>query len=182
MKQGKRVQKKEKTKQAILKAALELFAAKGFYATTTKAISKKAQIAEGTLFNYFETKEDLALYFFEEELSGVMEWVEALLKGHDQVGDFLENSHQTSALHARAGVSAGEKPGDRIGHYKLLQQIGEGGCGVVFMAEQEEPIRRRVALKIIKPGMDTKSVIARFEAERQTLALMPRPWGVLWPR
>ena len=67
MKQGKRVQKKEKTKQAILKAALELFAAKGFYATTTKAISKKAQIAEGTLFNYFETKEDLALYFFEEE-------------------------------------------------------------------------------------------------------------------
>jgi len=53
---------------------LELFAAKGFYATTTKAISKKARIADGTLFNYFETKEDLALYFFEEELSGVMEW------------------------------------------------------------------------------------------------------------
>ena len=77
MKQGKRVQKKEKTKQAILKAALELFAAKGFYATTTKAISKKAQIAEGTLFNYFETKEDLALYFFEEELAGVMEWHQA---------------------------------------------------------------------------------------------------------
>jgi serine/threonine protein kinase len=56
-----------------------------------------------------------------------------------------------------------------------LQQIGEGGCGVVFMAEQEEPIRRRVALKIIKPGMDTKSVIARFEAERQALALMDHP-------
>ena len=74
MKHGRRVQKKEKTKQAILKAALELFAAKGFYATTTKAISKKAHIAEGTLFNYFETKEDLALYFFEAELSGVMEW------------------------------------------------------------------------------------------------------------
>src|SRR4051812_41490737 len=74
MKAGKRVQKKEKTKRAILKAALELFAAKGFYATTTKAISRKAKIAEGTLFNYFETKEDLALYFFEEELTGVMEW------------------------------------------------------------------------------------------------------------
>ena len=72
MKQRTRLQKKEKTKRAILKAALELFAAKGFYATTTKAISKKARIAEGTLFNYFETKEDLALYFFEEELSGVM--------------------------------------------------------------------------------------------------------------
>src|SRR6266702_3392965 len=65
-----------------------------------------------------------------------------------------------------------EKPGDRIGRYKLLQQIGEGGCGIVYMAEQEEPVRRRVALKIIKPGMDTKSVIARFEAERQALALM----------
>ena len=74
MKSGRRVQKKEKTKRAILKAALELFAAKGFYATTTKAISKKAKIGEGTLFNYFETKEDLALYFLEEELAGVMDW------------------------------------------------------------------------------------------------------------
>ena len=68
-----------------------------------------------------------------------------------------------------------EKPGDRIGHYKLLQQIGEGGCGVVYMAEQEQPIRRRVALKVIKLGMDTKAVIARFEAERQALALMDHP-------
>src|SRR5437867_8641391 len=65
-----------------------------------------------------------------------------------------------------------EKPGDRIGRYKLLQQLGEGGCGVVYMAEQEEPVRRRVALKVIKLGMDTRSVIARFEAERQALALM----------
>jgi serine/threonine protein kinase/Tfp pilus assembly protein PilF len=68
-----------------------------------------------------------------------------------------------------------EKPGDRIGHYKILQQIGEGGCGVVYMAEQEEPIRRRVAFKVIKLGMDTKQVIARFEAERQALALMDHP-------
>src|SRR5262245_1619020 len=59
-----------------------------------------------------------------------------------------------------------EQPGDRIGRYKLLEKIGEGGCGVVYMAEQEEPVRRRVALKVIKLGMDTKSVIARFEAER----------------
>ena len=65
--------------------------------------------------------------------------------------------------------------GDRIGRYKLLQQIGEGGCGVVYMAEQEEPVRRRVALKIIKLGMDTRQVIARFEAERQALALMDHP-------
>jgi hypothetical protein len=64
---------------------------------------------------------------------------------------------------------------NRIGNYKLLQKIGEGGCGVVYMAEQEKPIRRRVALKIIKLGMDTKSVIARFEAERQALAMMDHP-------
>src|SRR5205814_166233 len=68
-----------------------------------------------------------------------------------------------------------EQLGDRIGRHKLLQQIGEGGCGVVYMAEQEEPVRRRVALKVIKLGMDTKSVIARFEAERQALALMDHP-------
>ena len=68
-----------------------------------------------------------------------------------------------------------EKPGTRIGHYKLLQQIGEGGCGVVYMADQEEPVRRRVALKVIKLGMDTRQVVARFEAERQALALMDHP-------
>jgi eukaryotic-like serine/threonine-protein kinase len=68
-----------------------------------------------------------------------------------------------------------EKPGDKIGRYKLLQEIGAGGFGVVYMAEQEEPVRRRVALKIIKLGMDTKEVIARFEAERQALALMDHP-------
>ena len=68
-----------------------------------------------------------------------------------------------------------EPPGSRIGPYKLLQQIGEGGMGVVYMAEQTEPVRRRVALKIIKPGMDSRQVIARFEAERQALALMDHP-------
>lgn len=72
------------------------------------------------------------------------------------------------------GVSV-EKPGQRIGRYKILQQVGEGGCGVVYMAEQEEPVRRRVALKIIKLGMDTRQVIARFEAERQALAMMDHP-------
>ena len=68
-----------------------------------------------------------------------------------------------------------EQPGDCIGRYKLLQQIGEGGCGVVYMAEQTEPVHRRVALKVIKLGMDTKQVIARFEAERQAVALMDHP-------
>src|SRR5579872_3139035 len=68
-----------------------------------------------------------------------------------------------------------EKLGDCIGRYKLLQKIGEGGCGIVYMAEQEEPVKRRVALKVIKLGMDTKQVIARFEAERQALAMMDHP-------
>jgi AcrR family transcriptional regulator len=71
---GKRVENKENTKRAILAAALELFARKGFYRTTTKAISKKAGIAEGTLFNYFQTKEDLALYFFEQEQAAIIQW------------------------------------------------------------------------------------------------------------
>jgi len=68
-----------------------------------------------------------------------------------------------------------ELPGTRIGHYKLREKIGEGGCGLVYVAEQEEPVRRRVALKVIKPGMDTRQVIARFEAERQALAMMDHP-------
>ncbi|HXT10826.1 MAG TPA: serine/threonine-protein kinase [Candidatus Angelobacter sp.] len=74
-----------------------------------------------------------------------------------------------------AVTSVEEPPGTRIGRYKLLQKIGEGGCGMVYMAQQEVPVRRRVALKIIKLGMDTKSVIARFEAERQALAMMDHP-------
>jgi len=113
--------------------------------------------------------------------------VEALLRVHDDAGNFFDKlvplARPTSAEEAMPGPNAtnrlpgipSEKPGDRIGRYKLLQQIGEGGCGVVYMAEQEEPVRRRVALKVIKLGMDTKSVIARFEAERQALALMEHP-------
>ena len=65
-----------------------------------------------------------------------------------------------------------ERPGGQIGRYKLLSVLGEGGMGIVYLAEQEEPIKRRVALKIIKPGMNSKRVIARFEAERQALALL----------
>ena len=68
-----------------------------------------------------------------------------------------------------------ERPGTIIGPYKLLEQIGEGGFGVVFMAEQTQPVRRKVALKVLKPGMDSRQVVARFEAERQALALMDHP-------
>jgi eukaryotic-like serine/threonine-protein kinase len=110
------------------------------------------------------------------------ERVEALLARSESLGAFLENPVISApAAGAERADGAGdqrgsaEKPGDRIGRYKLLQQIGEGGCGVVYMAEQEEPVQRRVALKVIKLGMDTKSVIARFEAERQALALMDHP-------
>ncbi|HXY37396.1 MAG TPA: protein kinase, partial [Planctomycetaceae bacterium] len=73
------------------------------------------------------------------------------------------------------GDALPEQVGSFIGPYKLLQRIGEGGFGVVYMAEQEKPVRRVVALKIIKPGMDTGQVIARFESERQALALMDHP-------
>jgi tetratricopeptide (TPR) repeat protein len=101
--------------------------------------------------------------------------VESLL-GSYEAGDFLEEAaapQLRQTLHVTVPVT--EKAGDTIGRYKLLQQIGEGGCGVVYMAEQAEPVRRRVALKIIKLGMDTRSVIARFEAERQALAMMDHP-------
>lgn len=85
-------------------------------------------------------------------------------------------SRGTSSTGGARVESLGEEPlGSRIGRYKLVEKIGEGGCGVVYMAEQEEPVRRLVALKIIKLGMETKSVIARFEAERQALALMDHP-------
>src|SRR4051812_22097345 len=103
------------------------------------------------------------------------ERVERLLEAHDRAGNFLEQPPVNDRGETRPEASVGEKSGDRIGRYKILQQIGEGGCGVVFMAEQEDPVRRRVAVKIIKPGMDTRSVMARFEAERQALAMMDHP-------
>jgi serine/threonine protein kinase len=99
--------------------------------------------------------------------------VEALLRAHTKIGRFMEETPVAPAN--ESAFTVGESAGDQIGRYKLLQRIGEGGCGVVFMAEQKEPVRRMVALKVIKPGMDTKSVIARFEAERQALALMDHP-------
>jgi serine/threonine protein kinase/WD40 repeat protein len=111
--------------------------------------------------------------------------LEALLKKFESLGTFLEepavsapDENKPRPAFPQQTVEMGavtEKAGDRIGRYKLLQQIGEGGCGVVYMAEQEEPVRRRVALKVIRLGMDTKNVIARFEAERQALALMDHP-------
>ncbi len=105
------------------------------------------------------------------------ERIEALLRSDEQAGDFLEPTQPASARPGTivAETSPTEKPGDCIGHYKIREQLGEGGCGVVYVAEQTEPVRRRVALKVIKLGMDTRSVIARFEAERQALAMMDHP-------
>src|SRR4051794_16920072 len=96
--------------------------------------------------------------------------VERLLKAHPRVGSFLEGDVGRVATVDEQPVREG--PGTVIGPYKLLQQIGEGGMGSVFMAEQTHPVQRKVALKVIKPGMDSAQVIARFEAERQALALM----------
>jgi serine/threonine protein kinase/Tfp pilus assembly protein PilF len=79
------------------------------------------------------------------------------------------------SVNATASLVGVEQPGSQIGRYKLLSVLGEGGMGVVYLAEQEEPIRRRLALKVIKPGMDSRRVIARFEAERQALALLDHP-------
>src|SRR5262245_48365812 len=114
--------------------------------------------------------------FLDAECKGDMvlrRQVESLLAASERGGDFLvrpavavaDGPCATAEFHR-------EGPGTVIGPYKLLQVIGEGGMGVVYMAEQSRPVERRVALKIIKPGMDTKQVIARFEAERQALALM----------
>lgn len=107
--------------------------------------------------------------------------VQALLDAHADADNFMKSPPAPGARDALLAneaatlVVAMEKAGDRIDRYKLLQEIGEGGMGVVYMAEQEEPVRRRVALKIIKLGMDTRQVVARFEAERQALALMDHP-------
>ena len=100
--------------------------------------------------------------------------LESLLVAHDKAGGFLEVPILEPAV-SPASSPLSEGPGTPIGRYKLLERIGEGGMAVVYMAEQTQPIRRKVALKIIKLGMDTKQVIARFEAERQALAIMDHP-------
>ena len=100
--------------------------------------------------------------------------VETLLKWHKEAGSFLEGPAVDPNVTLETSAS-GEGPGATIGRYKLLEKVGEGGMATVYMAEQKHPIRRRVALKIIKLGMDTKQVIARFEAERQALAMMDHP-------
>src|SRR5712692_5296489 len=100
--------------------------------------------------------------------------VEALLQAHAEATSFLQEPAGNS-IATIDEPQITERPGTIIGPYKLLEQIGEGGFGVVFMAEQSQPVRRKVALKVLKPGMDTRQVVARFEAERQALAIMDHP-------
>ena len=109
--------------------------------------------------------------------------VEGLLNAHDLPGNLLDQPLVTVLRDDNGVVSTdtlqrdliSEGPGSVIGQYKLMEQIGEGGFGLVFVAEQQHPVRRMVALKVVKPGMDTREVIARFEAERQALAMMEHP-------
>jgi serine/threonine protein kinase len=97
--------------------------------------------------------------------------VEMLLQLHEQTGDLLDIPDRAAQLDHLLP----ERPGTHIGPYRLLEKLGSGGMGVVFLAEQTMPVQRQVALKIIRPGMDTERVIARFEAERQALAVMDHP-------
>src|SRR5262249_42972180 len=112
--------------------------------------------------------------------------VEKLLDAHMRAGSFLEepavavdprgiDARVSSFSEPLVQAALGEGPDSVIGPYRLLEQLGEGGFWVVDMAEQQQPVRRKVALKVIKPGMDSKQVTARFEAERQALALMDHP-------
>jgi serine/threonine protein kinase/tetratricopeptide (TPR) repeat protein len=106
--------------------------------------------------------------------SDLRQKVERLLEARSERGSFLAAPAVGPTIE-HGGQAIAEGPGTLIGPYKLMEQIGEGGMGVVYVAEQQKPVRRKVALKIIKPGMDTKQVIARFEAERQALAMMDHP-------
>src|SRR6266516_4141060 len=107
--------------------------------------------------------------------AALLDKVEAILRSHED-DSFLESP---AVDVAKSAVVTQEPPtegtGAVIGHYKLLEKLGEGGFGVVYMAEQREPVIRRVALKIIKIGMDTREVAVRYEAERQALAMMDHP-------
>src|SRR5262245_26686701 len=108
--------------------------------------------------------------------AAMLERLLGLLRASEGASAFLpEAPRAATTVKLDSPDARDETVGQRIGRYKILEKVGEGGCGVVYVAEQTEPVRRRVALKVIKLGMDTKEVIARFEAERQALAMMDHP-------
>ena len=113
-----------------------------------------------------------------EGCSALRQRLKALLAAHEQPDTVLATQPEAALPTVQAAFPddrPDEAVGQTLGRYKLLEKVGEGGCGVVYVAEQTEPVRRRVALKVIKLGMDTKQVVARFEAERQALAMMDHP-------
>ena len=147
-----------------------------------------ASPAEEAIYNaarHFAGPEKLSAYLdlASDGNPAMRQRIESLLRATPEAEGFFDRnavknvSELPGLANAQATVMSPilEGPGTVIGRYTLLQQIGEGGFGVVYMAEQKEPVRRRVALKIIKLGMDTRQVVARFEAERQALAMMDHP-------
>ena len=133
---------------------------------------------EAAIFNVARqiTATEVQRIYIEQACAGDQELrtrLEALLRVYNEDQTFLEQP--AVGVPAATEDRVIEVPGRQIGAYRLLEEIGEGGFGQVFMAEQDHPVRRMVAIKIIKPGMDTRQVIARFESERQALALMGHP-------
>src|SRR6516225_5278489 len=136
------------------------------------------KLDEAAIFNaarQIETPETRRLYI--QEACGsdldLQRRVEALLRAHEEEETFLNSP--TRELRSLLDASADEGPDTSIGPYRLIQRIGEGGMGTVFLAEQTQPVHRQVAVKVIRPGMDSSKIINRFEAERQALALMDHP-------
>ncbi len=119
--------------------------------------------------------DDAALRREAETLLRAVQRADQFFDGPEPTGQALSTTTKLSDAPPESSSNLTEGPGTVIGRYKLLQKIGEGGMGIVYMAEQTEPVTRKVALKIIKLGMDTRNVVARFEAERQALAMMDHP-------
>lgn len=155
-------------------------------------MSPESQLEEAICFAALNLSDaDLRARFLDQACAGdarLRAAVEELLLAHDGAENFFAQGRaavNAPAVDAKVAAAiressseidfTDEQIGSRVGRYKLLQKIGEGGCGTVYLAEQEKPVRRQVALKVIKLGMDTKNVIARFEAERQALAMMDHP-------
>ncbi len=134
--------------------------------------------AEATFVSALERPVEERAAFIAEacgEEAAMLAEVRALLAAHREAGDFLEDGPRSPEVEEQLARLKPEEEGEMIGPFKLREQIGEGGFGTVWVADQEKPVRRRVALKIIKMGMETKEVIARFEQERQALAMMDHP-------
>src|SRR5262245_53607277 len=139
-------------------------------------MSEPQAAAKELFLEALEHKSATALSRFLDEAcagnAGLRQRVEELLKANRDAGGFLGGVEKSKATPDEAQLAP---PGTVIGQFKLLEPLGEGGFGVVYLAEQSEPVRRQVALKILKPGMDTRQVVARFDAERQALAIMDHP-------